>query len=278
MERHRGNMNTALQKPVQVASKKPLQVYFFATCVIDMFSPQSGLDAIELIERAGIEVLFPLKQSCCGQPAYTTGFSSEARLVAAAQLDLFPSPWPIVVPSGSCGGMLRHHWPKLFADDPVLLEKARDIAARTVEFSEFMLNTLGLDLSVASAQPVKVAVHTSCTARREMDNHHHVRRLLKQLPGVEVVVQEHESECCGFGGTFSVKHPEISSAMARDKVDAIKSSGCNSLISADCGCLLNLNGNLEKRADTLRGEHLATFIRNRLDHSSDRTNLLENSQ
>ncbi len=260
-------MSTASQSVAPFTGKKPAYAYFFATCVVDMFSPQSGLDAIELIERAGVEVLFPLKQSCCGQPAYTTGFSSEARLVAAAQLDLFPSPWPVVVPSGSCGGMLRHHWPKLFADDPALLEKARDIAARTVEFSEFMLNTLGLDLSKAHANPIKVAVHTSCTARREMDNHHHVSRLLKQLPGVEVVVQEHESECCGFGGTFSVKHPDISGAMARDKVDAIKATRCNALISADCGCLLNLNGSLEKRADSLRGEHLATFIRNRLDHS-----------
>ncbi|MES2490213.1 MAG: (Fe-S)-binding protein [Pseudomonadota bacterium] len=271
-------MSTALQGAAQTASKKPSQVYFFATCVIDMFSPQSGLDAVDLIERAGIKVLFPLKQSCCGQPAYTTGFSSEARLVAAAQLDLFPSPWPVVVPSGSCGGMLRHHWPKLFADDPVRLEKARDIAARTVEFSEFMVNTLELDLSGANAEPVTVAVHTSCTARREMDNHHHVRRLLKQLPGVEVLVQEHESECCGFGGTFSVKHPEISCAMARDKVDAITATGCNALISADCGCLLNLNGNLEKRADVLRGEHVATFIRKRLDHSSGSSACLEASK
>lgn len=261
-------MDIAAQEAKTTAMRKPAQVYFFATCVIDMFSPQSGLDAVTLIERAGIEVIFPMKQSCCGQPAYTSGFRDEARLVAAAQLDLFKGSWPIVVPSGSCGGMLRHHWPKLFENDPERLEKARDIAARTVEFSEFMLNTLDLDLSGASTKPVKVAVHTSCTARREMDNHHHVRRILKKLPGVELVVQARESECCGFGGTFSVKHPEISGAMANDKIDAIKSSGCSSLISADCGCLLNLNGNLEKRGDALRGEHIATFIRNRLPEKS----------
>jgi L-lactate dehydrogenase complex protein LldE len=260
-------MNKASSNTARPAGNKPARAYFFATCVIDLFSPQSGLDAVELIERAGIRVIFPLRQSCCGQPAYTTGFSSEARAVAAAQLDLFPPPWPVVVPSGSCGGMLRHHWPKLFADDPVLLEKARDIAARTVEFSEFMLNTLQLNLGGASAAPVKLAVHTSCTARREMDSHLNVNRLLRQLPGVEVVVQEHESECCGFGGTFSVKHPEISAAMARDKIDAIKASGCDALISADCGCLLNLNRSLEKRADALRGQHLASFIRGRLDAS-----------
>jgi len=240
--------------------EKPQQVYFFATCIIDIFSPQAGLDAIELIENAGVRVIFPQGQTCCGQPAYTTGFPSESRKVVAAQLDLFPGPWPVVVPSGSCGGMLLHHWPRLFEDDPVRLAQARDIASRTVELTAFLL-TLGIGAGErAAAPPLKVALHTSCTARREMDTHLSARQLLAQLPGVELVTHGHESECCGFGGTFSVKHPEISGAMAQDKCDAILATGCEALISADCGCLANINGTLAKRGESLRGEHLASFL------------------
>jgi hypothetical protein len=123
---------------------RPQRVYFFSTCVVDAMAPGAGMDSIELIRAAGIAVEFPQAQSCCGQPAYTSGYTDEARQVAAAQLDLFPQPWPIVVPSGSCAGMLVHHWPRLFADDPVRLKKAQEIGSRVVEFSEFAVTVLGL--------------------------------------------------------------------------------------------------------------------------------------
>ena len=245
------------------AGAKPQQVYFFATCVVDLFWPQAGLHAVTLIERCGIRVVFPRAQTCCGQPAYTTGFPGDARAVAAAQLELFAQPWPIVVPSGSCGGMLKHHWPLLFKDDPARLSLAQDIAARTMEFSEFAAQHL--NLSAASIAPIKVALHTSCSARREMGTLACGRKLLAQSPGVQRVEHTHEAECCGFGGTFAVKHPEISAAMTADKLDALKHSGCDTYVSADCGCLLNLNGAAEKRGDSLRGEHLATFLLRRLD-------------
>jgi L-lactate dehydrogenase complex protein LldE len=250
--------NTATQAAAR--GERPQQVYFFATCIIDIFSPQAGLDAIELIENAGVRVIFPQGQTCCGQPAYTTGFPGESRKVVAAQLDLFPGTWPIVVPSGSCGGMLLHHWPRLFEDDPLRLAQARDIASRTVELTAFLLS-LGLDAGAhREAPPIRLALHTSCTARREMGTHLAARKLLAQLPGVELVTHTHESECCGFGGTFSVKHPEISGAMAQDKCDAILATGCEALISADCGCLANINGTLARRGEPLRGEHLASFL------------------
>lgn len=257
----------AAENSADTRAALPKQVYFFATCIIDMFSPQAGLDAIELIESAGVRVIFPQAQTCCGQPAYTTGFPSESRKVVAPQLDLFPGPWPVVVPSGSCGGMLLHHWPKLFADDPVQLAKAEDIASRTVELTAFLL-TLGITLGKPGDAPVKVALHTSCTARREMGTHLSARKLLAQLPGVELITHGHESECCGFGGTFSVKHPEISGAMAQDKVDAILATGCDALITADCGCLANINGTLAKRKESLRGEHLASFLLRRQREAS----------
>ena len=263
---------SASSSPRPVAAAPPRHVYLYATCVIDLFAPQAGVDAVEVLERFGVTVHFPKDQTCCGQPGYTTGFPEEARRVAAAQLELFPAPWPIVVPSGSCGGMLKHHWPKLFADDEARLAKANDIAARTIEFTDFVVNVLGFELPRdAQAPATKVALHTSCSARREMSTLPIGRAALAKLPGVELVVHDHESECCGFGGTFSVKHPEISAAMAADKLASIKATGCDRLVSADCGCLLNLNLRLEKRGDALRGEHIASFIRSRLDTAEPRS-------
>jgi L-lactate dehydrogenase complex protein LldE len=249
----------------------PSDVYLFGTCVLDLFDPEAGVSAVQLLERAGIRVHFPQDQTCCGQPAYTSGFPDEARAVAARQLPLFPGTWPVIVPSGSCAGMMRHHWPKLFADDPVALPRAESIAARTYELTEFLLNVLGWTWKgskKATAKPETVVLHTSCSARREMGTHIHARALLAQIEGVEVRQQGHEAECCGFGGTFSVKHPEISAAMAGDKVDALLETGAERLISADAGCLLNINGTLEKRGAGLRGQHIASYLWNKTQEAT----------
>jgi L-lactate dehydrogenase complex protein LldE len=250
--------------------QRPARVYFFATCLVDVMAPQAGMDAIGLIRAAGIEVVFPEAQSCCGQPAYTSGYTDEARRVARRQLDLFPEPWPVVVPSGSCAGMMVLHWPKLFEHDPALAAKAREIGARVVEFSAFARDVLGLAAPAAAAvqQPVRVALHTSCSARREMGTHLPSEALLRALPGVEVVQQARVAECCGFGGTFSARHPAISGAMVNDKLDAIRDCGAEVLVGADCGCLLNLHHAAEKRraaGERLpRCVHLASFVRERL--------------
>jgi L-lactate dehydrogenase complex protein LldE len=246
-------------------------VYFFATCVVDLFMPEAGLDAIAVLERAGLKVAFPAAQTCCGQPAYTSGFPADARAVARAQLDLFPQPWPIVVPSGSCAGMMRHHWPRLFADDAALAARVAEIAARVVEFTDFVVDLPGLDLGTAASDAVALALHTSCSARRETGALRSGRRLLAALPGVELREQAHESECCGFGGTFSVKHAAISAAMAGDKADALLATACDGYVSADCGCLMNLNTTLEKRGEALRGRHVASFLRERLERNGGRS-------
>ena len=240
-------------------------VYLFATCVVDLFAPEAGMDACHVLEHLGVRVHFPKAQTCCGQPAYATGFPREARAVVARQLDLFPEPWPVVVPSGSCGGMLKLHWPKLFADDPARLAKARDVAARTVEFTDYVVNTLGLNMPAPDAPSMRVALHTSCTARREMGTLECGRALLSRLPGVECVEQAHEAECCGFGGTFAVKHPEVAASMAADKLSAIAGSGCESFVSADCGCLLNLNLTRDRNGTGPRGVHIASLLRARLE-------------
>lgn len=215
----------------------PAHVYLFATCLVDLFVPEAGLDAVRLLEREGLTVHYPRGQSCCGQPAYSSGNPDEARRVAAAQLDLFAQPWPVIVPSGSCAGMIRHHWPALFADDPVHGPKARAIAERTYELAEFLVHVLDvrLDAIAAGAGPdERVVLHTSCAARREMGTRMHGVALVDALPGVTRIEHERESECCGFGGTFSLKHPDISGAMVRDKVASACATGSCPRTAAAC--------------------------------------------
>jgi L-lactate dehydrogenase complex protein LldE len=241
------------------AVRRPDDVYFFATCLVDLFCPEAGLDAIQLLEREGIRVHFPEDQTCCGQPAYTSGYADEARAVAKVQLGLFPNDWPVIVPSGSCGGMIRHHYPKLFADDAALKAKAEALSGRVFELTEFFVKVLKVNWKGSGATK-KVALHTSCSARREMGTHLHARELLAQLGTVELLNHSHESECCGFGGTFAVRQPDISAAMAGDKADALKETGAEAFLSADGGCLMNIDGTLAKRRDSFRGQHLASFL------------------
>ena len=240
---------------------KPANVYLYGTCVLDLFDPEAGVAALELMEREGIDVHYPQEQTCCGQPAYTSGFPDQARAVAARQIPLFGNDWPIVVPSGSCAGMMKHHWPKLFAGDSVLEPLAKSISERVFELTEFLLHVAKVDWTDKKVTDPLV-LHTSCSARREMDTHINAKALLNQINGLDVLIQDHESECCGFGGAFAIKHPEISAAMASDKADALEATGAKVVVSADCACLLNINGTLAKRHSVLKGQHLATYLLN----------------
>jgi L-lactate dehydrogenase complex protein LldE len=247
-------------------SARPTDVYFFATCVVDQFFPGAGMDAITLLERQGIRVHFPEEQTCCGQPAYTSGFPDEARKVAAHQLTLFPNDWPVVVPSGSCAGMMKHHYPTLFAKDPARQAAAEKLSARIYEFTQFLVEVLNFQPEDVGGE-CTVVLHTSCSARREMGVHLTGRRLLGDLAHVTVAQQDHESECCGFGGTFSVKQPEISAAMVEDKLKALQATGAERVVSADCGCLMNILGHAAwkdqqagRSKPSLPGEHIATFL------------------
>jgi L-lactate dehydrogenase complex protein LldE len=241
----------------------PSQVYLFGTCVIDLFMPEAGLDAVRLLEREGLTVHFPRGQSCCGQPAYSSGNPVEARAVALAQLDLFSQPWPVIVPSGSCAGMMRHHWPTLFENDPVAGPKARALSERIFELGEFLLRVLKVrfqDTVPGTLAPEQVVLHTSCAARREMGTRAHGVELVDALPGVARAEHEHESECCGFGGSFAIKHADISGAMVKDKVAAACATGSDRLVSADCGCLLNIGHAAKRQGMPLPVEHLASFL------------------
>lgn len=252
-----------MSSAIRIYPAKPDKVYVYATCLIDMFSPQSGLDAMTLLERAGVEVIYVPKQTCCGQPAYSSGYEEDAKTIALSQMALFPEPWPIVVLSGSCGGMMHHHYRRIFEDSEHQLQ-ADQFSDRIFELTEFLVQVCRIKLD-DQGPATSVVLHTSCAARREMKVHITGRQLLSQLDKVELREQAYESECCGFGGTFSVRHPAISEAMVQDKTQHLAETKAAQLISADWGCLLNINGALEYQEKDLQGTHLATFLLNRLE-------------
>ncbi len=234
---------------------KAQQVYLYGTCLADSFYPDSGIDAIEFLEQQGIEVLYPQGQTCCGQPAYNSGYQDEAKAVALAQVAQFSLDIPIVIISGSCGGMMRHHYPELLKGEPGI----ENFCERIFEFTEFLVHVLNVKLN-DQGKPEKIALHTSCAARREMGVHITGRQLINQLENVELITHKYESECCGFGGTFSVKHGDISGAMVKDKTQNLLDTDVVRYISADWGCMTNIDGALEYQKKSLRGEHIASYL------------------
>ncbi|HRY16224.1 MAG: (Fe-S)-binding protein [Candidatus Competibacteraceae bacterium] len=247
-----------MNDPFPAPIPRPGKVYYFGTCVIDACFPQAGLAGVELLQREGVQVIFPQAQSCCGQPAHNSGFPDEARRVARHQLKAFARDYPIVVPSGSCAGMLKHQYPHLFAHEPDI-EEVQRFSSRIYELSEFMVKVLQVRLE-DRGEPIKVTWHSSCHALREMAIIPYAKTLLGQLKQVELVELQNERECCGFGGTFSVKQPAISAAMADDKVNDIVQTGAARVLSTDCGCLLNISGTLGYRQLSIPTQHLAEFI------------------
>lgn len=237
---------------------KPQQVYFFGTCLVDLFYPEAGLAGIRLIEREGVEVIFPQDQSCCGQPAWNSGYRDEARAVAAAQLALFRKEIPVVVPSASCAGMMKEHYPALFKGTS-MEQQASALAQRVIELTAFLVDVLDIRIEDLG-EPRKVAIHSSCSALREMHVGDRIESLVARLSRVEQVEQAYKRECCGFGGTFSVKQPDISGAMVADKTASIRESGADILVSQDCGCLMNIAGAFEKQGDGPRCLHIAELL------------------
>jgi len=237
---------------------KPETVYFFGTCLMDAIYPDAGLAAIRLLRREGLSVLFPQGQSCCGQPAYNAGFAGEARAVARKQLEEFPKPYPIVVPSGSCAGMMKHHYPELFAGTPEE-DAARAFSDRVYELFEFLVRVLDVRLE-DRGEPVTITWHSSCHALREMGVVPYAKTLIGQLKNVSLVALERETECCGFGGTFAVKQPALSAAMVADKVADISRTGASKVVAGDCGCLMNITGAMAHSGARIAGQHLAEFL------------------
>jgi L-lactate dehydrogenase complex protein LldE len=241
----------------------PRTVYFFGTCLANAVRPDAALAAMNILKRLGVEPVYPLAQGCCGQPAYNSGFPDEARRVALARVkDFQRRDWPVVVPSGSCAGMLRSHYPKLFKSRPELFQVLA-FSQRVVEFFEF-LETLGPNLFTDKGPPVTVTWHSCCHALRETGSTRAAKAILRGLSNVTLVELAREYECCGFGGTFSVKRPELSEAMVRDKVADIAATGASIALSADCGCLTSIEGHARRVNATFSCMHLAEFLWGRI--------------
>ncbi|WP_221798210.1 (Fe-S)-binding protein [Oceanobacter mangrovi] len=250
----------------------PQRIYLMGTCLVDSFYPQAGMDAIQFFQQLGIEVIFPQAQTCCGQPAWNSGYEAEARAVARQQLRAFAEDIPVVVMMGSCTGMMHHEYPRLFAGEPEE-QAACGLAKRTYEFSEFLIRILNVgfhdigktNLSGVDSPVIKVALHTSCSTRRGMGLAAEHQALVDRLPGVQRVEPERVTECCGFGGTFAVKQADISAAMAHDKAMAMAATGADLMTSADCGCLMNISGTMQLleqqgQCQAMPVKHLATLV------------------
>jgi L-lactate dehydrogenase complex protein LldE len=242
---------------------KPENVYYFGTCLVDLLYPEAGLAGMRLIQREGVNVIYPQNQACCGQPAFNSGYRDEAREVARNLLRCFPRDIPLVVPSGSCSGMIKHHWPELFKNQPE--EKmVNALSGRTYELTQFLVEVLEIQLEDLGT-PVKIAIHTSCSARREMKVAQHIESLVDQLGNVEKLNQHNSEECCGFGGTFAIKQADISGAMVEDKTRYLKQTGAEIVISQDSGCLMNIGGAFEKQGNAPAVKHIAEFLWERIN-------------
>lgn len=237
---------------------KPDAIYFFGTCLIDLFFPQAGLSAMRLLAREGIRILYPQGQTCCGQPAYNSGYRDEARAVAATQLEAFPLNIPVVVPSASCAGMFRVHYPQLFAGTGEE-DRAIALAGRVYELTEFLVRALDFR-PVDLGPPLDIVLHNSCSARRELGVADAALELLARLANIHTMEPDHAHECCGFGGTFAIKQPEISAAMAADKTTAIAATEAPLLVGQDCGCLMNLEGTFRHRGSGPEVKHIAELL------------------
>ena len=245
---------------MHTSSPAKKQVYLFGTCLIDIFYPEAGLDAATLLELAGYEVIFPQAQTCCGQPPYNSGFRSPAKKIAKQTIDLFSAKnIPLITPSASCAGMIKHHYPTFFDADSATAKKAHALAQRTFELIDFIADKLPYTQQPVRT-PITVTLHESCSALREMNTAHRWRYILNKLDNVDVRLPENSQECCGFGGTFALKSEGVSSVMTQDKCEALLVTGAKQILSGDSGCLMNISEHLKFDHKETPCVHLASFL------------------
>jgi L-lactate dehydrogenase complex protein LldE len=238
------------------------RVSLFVTCMVDQLFPKIGLALVDVLESLGFAVDFPEAQTCCSQPAFNSGYCAEARAIARHFLDVFEASEAIVVPSGSCVAMIAHHFEELFPDEPGMRARAEKLAKRVWEFSAFLTEVAGIEDVGARLEDV-VTFHDGCHALRELGIQSAPRRLLAKVRGLELREMEPREECCGFGGTFSVKFAELSGAMARGKIDAIVRTGAKTVVSLDPSCLMQIQGALSRARLEIRTMHLAEVLASR---------------
>lgn len=234
----------------------------FITCIVDTLYPETGEAVVRVLKRAGVELDFPPGQTCCGQPAFNAGMRAQAKQMAMHTIQVFEgAPGNIVIPSGSCAAMIRHGYLELFADSPAWLQRAKALAARTYEFTEYLIDRLGVH-DVGARFPGKISYHSSCHLLRELAVNRQPRLLLHGVKDAEFVELPGTTECCGFGGVFSVEHPEISAAMLERKIANIASSNAQVIVSCDAGCITNINGGLHRKNMEQKAVHIADLLGN----------------
>ena len=238
---------------------EPARVALLVTCLVDLFRPTVGFAAVKLLEQAGCAVEVPRAQTCCGQPAYNSGDRADTKAIARQVIAAFAGYDYVVAPSGSCAGMVKVHYPELFADEPATLAKARELAARSYELVSFLAEVRGME-SVAAVWPRAVTYHDACSGLRELGVKAQPRHLLASVEGLRLTKSAGAEVCCGFGGTFCVKYPEISDKMVTDKAADIAATGAEAVLAGDLGCLLNIAGKLSRLGHRIETRHVAEVL------------------
>jgi len=240
------------------------RVGLFVTCLVDVMRPSVGFAAIRLLEAAGCEVVVPKAQTCCGQPAYNSGEMQWARAIALKTIAAFDGYDYVVAPSGSCAAMLKLHYPRLMAGDDEAERLARAFAERVHELVSFLVDVRGMSTVPGSFQG-RVTYHDGCSGLRELKIKQQPRRLLAAMPGVELIEMPGTEACCGFGGLFSVKFPDISNAMVSAKTKSSEATGAELMLSGELGCLLNVAGKLSRQGSRLACRHVAEVLAGEMD-------------
>jgi L-lactate dehydrogenase complex protein LldE len=234
-------------------------VTLFIQCLVDGLYPEVGEALVTVLRKLDVSMSYPENQTCCGQPAFNAGYRTEARSAARRFIEIFETAEMIVCPSGSCVHMVRHHYPFLFQKDPDWLQRARKVADRTYEFTEFLVDVLKVDDLQASYDGT-VTYHDSCHLLRGIGVSEQPRQLIRNVRGANFVEMVDSDYCCGFGGSFSVKYPDISAAMLEDKVRNIKDSGADLVVGCDTGCLMNIQGMLSRKNLPIKTMHIAQLL------------------
>jgi len=240
-------------------SERPVRVGLFVTCLVDLFRPTVGFAAVKLLEEAGCTVEVPRAQTCCGQPAYNSGDRADTRAIATRVIAAFEPYDYVVAPSGSCAGMIREHYPALFADDPALQKRAQALAARTFELLSFLTDVRGVS-RVAARFEGTITYHDSCSGLRELGVKQQPRKLLATVEGLRLAELPGAEICCGFGGTFCIKYPAISDKIVSEKTADIAATGAGTLLAGDLGCLLNMAGKLKREGRPIAARHVAEVL------------------
>lgn len=243
-------------------SPKGKKVSLFVTCIVDMVYPQTGMSVVDILEYVGVQVDFPMAQTCCAQPAFNAGYRREAKTVAKHFIKAFKDAEVIVTPSGSCAAMVRHEYPRLFTPaDGEWHQQAKRMAAITWEFSEYLVDGLGIEnLGLALPEAESFAIHDACHGLRGLGLGKAARELMRHLGNAELLELNECDVCCGFGGLFSLKMPEVSNAMLMNKVDNINQSKADAIVTGDVSCMTQMNGGLSRRQSPKRTFHLADVL------------------